>query len=560
MNPSVWVDFQPLGRRVQVDSSRTLLDAARAAGVALTAVCGGAGVCGACRVRLVTGELSAPGAVEVEALGMDRLQKGFRLACLARPLADVRIEIPPESLSSFQRLQVEGLDNGFESDMDDPFLELPGGIPPLGLALDLGSTKLAAYLMDLQSRRILARAGAVNPQIPYGEDVVSRIAYANQHPEGRHTLQRLLVEQVQALAEQLCTEAGQPIESILRVAAVGNTVIHHLFCGLPVHQLGVAPYVPAVMGALEFPAENIGLHFAPNAGMYLPPNIAGFVGADHVAMLIGCGLGQVIAGREDHPPVVAVDIGTNTEISLYAGGRQYCCSCASGPTFEGAHITDGMRAAPGAVEHIQVRGDVLYLQTIDQLPAVGICGSGILDGVAALLDLGVVDRRGVLRGNHPRLEGAGKAVRFVLANASESGTGAPVSITRADVNEVQLAKAAIRAGLEVLLDAARLDANDLAEIIIAGAFGTYLDVRSAVRVGMFPLLPLERFRQVGNAAGTGARSLLCSSKNRRLAASLAAQAEYVELTTSPRFRDLYIDALVFENQPINPGWGQKTKE
>ena len=203
-----------------------------------------------------------------------------------------------------------------------------------------------------------------------------------------------------------------------------------------------------------------------------------------------------------------------------------------------------MAGCPGSLRAIWAKGDSLHIQTIDDLSPVGICGSGILDGVASLLDLGLLNRRGILQGNHTRLAGEGRHARFILAHAGK-GVNSEVAITRADVNEVQLAKSAIRAGLEVLLNHAGLEPGDLHEIIIAGAFGTYLDVRSAIRVGMFPLLPVERFRQVGNAAGTGARAILCSTGQRRLAEHVGEKAEYVELTTYPQFQDIYINSLSF---------------
>jgi uncharacterized 2Fe-2S/4Fe-4S cluster protein (DUF4445 family) len=409
----------------------------------------------------------------------------------------------------------------------------------LGLAVDVGTTKLAAYVIDLESGATLARAGVMNPQIAYGEDVISRIAYANQNPNGRATLQHRLIEALNKIAGELCATIGAASEDIVEAVIVGNTAMHHLLAGLPVHQLGTAPYVPAVGEALTVRARDLGLKINPAAQIYLPPNIAGFVGADHVAMLLGAEVWNT------DRTVVAIDIGTNTEISVAHNGQLVCCSCASGPAFEGAHITDGMRAAPGAIERVQLIDDVIHWHTIGQQPPVGICGSGILDALAELLKVGVLDQRGSLRRDDGRVRSRNGRSEFVLVDAAHSGHGREVVVSRGDVNEVQLAKSAIRVGIDVLLAESGVRAGDVDEFIVAGAFGTYLDLGSAIRIGMFPDLPRERFRQVGNAAGTGARQLLLSKERRRIAAEVALRDRYVELTTYPDFTTRFVAAMYF---------------
>ena len=278
---------------------------------------------------------------------------------------------------------------------------------------------------------------------------------------------------------------------------------------------------------------------APAASIYLPPNIAGFVGADHVSMLLATDIWST------DKTVVALDIGTNTEITLAHRGQLVCCSCASGPAFEGAHITAGMRAAPGAIERVQISGDELHLHTIGQQPPVGICGSGILDALAEMLKAGVLNSRGIFNRHHPRVRVRDNKAEFVLSPAMFSGHGRDVVITRSDVNEIQLAKSAIRVGIDVLLAECGIGADAIDEFIVAGAFGTYLDLNSAIRIGMFPDLPRERFQQVGNAAGTGARQLLVSAQRRRLAQDLARRDRYIELTTYSDFTRRYVAALYF---------------
>jgi uncharacterized 2Fe-2S/4Fe-4S cluster protein (DUF4445 family) len=421
--------------------------------------------------------------------------------------------------------------------------EVVAVLPPesrlFGLAVDIGTTKLAAYLVDLVSGVTAAKAGAMNPQIAYGEDVISRITYVNEHAEGAQTLQSRLVETLNTLLADLCAEVGAARAQVVEAVLVGNTAMHHLLVGLPVKQLGESPYVAAASEAMQFPASEIGLELAPGAYIYLPPNLAGYVGADHVAMLLGA---ELIAPEKT---TLALDIGTNTEISLFHQGQHWSCSCASGPAFEGAHIGDGMRAAPGAIERVRFSGEKIQVQTINAQPAVGICGSGILDIVAELRKADLLDARGALRGAHPRLTGSGRGAEFVLVPAAESGTGRAVKISRADINEIQLAKGAIRAGIEVLLARAGIPATEIQSLIVAGAFGTYLDLESAITLGMFPRLPRERYAQVGNAAGSGARALLVSARQRQLAEEISRRVAYVELANHPEFMKIYVKALAF---------------
>jgi len=607
------VNLQPIGRRIEVPVGTNLLDAARLAGVELVAICGGEGACGTCRLRPVSGQLSPLTLTEQAELSAADLAAGYRLACQAEVLSDLRVDIPPESFTTPQRLQLEGQE--IPTELDPLVVPLEIAVPPsslsdlradltrlrdalavlghadlrfslpvsadlpeklranqwrvrlairgnevvailpppntencslktdhcslYGLAVDIGTTKLAAYLVNLETGETVAKAGAMNPQIAYGEDVISRITYVNEHADGLQTLQARLVESLDHLLDDLCAEIKVSRQQVVEAVIVGNTAMHHLFVGLPVKQLGESPYVAAVGEAMQFPASEVGLKLAVGAYVYLPPNIAGYVGADHVSMLLGAGL------QAASQTTVALDIGTNTEISLFHAGKHYSCSCASGPAFEGAHISDGMRAAPGAIERVRIEGGEVRIHTIGGGAAVGICGSGILDVVAELLKANLLDKRGVLKGNHPNLRIANNITEFVLISAEKSGIGRDIRVTRRDVNEIQLAKGAIRAGIEVLLAEAGIEDKDIELFIVAGAFGTYLDLESAIRIGMFPDLPRPRFRQVGNAAGGGARRLLVSKQQRRLADEIAREVNYVELAVHPDFMKIYVKALGF---------------
>ncbi len=598
----VRIDFEPIGKRVEVEEGATLLEAAQLAGIELVAVCGGMGTCERCRVEVVRGALSPLTQIEQDAFTAAELQQGMRLACQACALDHALVNVPPDSLTAPQRLQLEGvagrrvendLIRSVEVHLPEPSLEdlrsdatrleeqlgpqvggpvttrfgvlaslsanlrawdwscravvkdkqviaaLPVERKPLGLAVDIGTTKVAAYLLDLESGEILARQSAMNPQIHYGEDVVSRIYCCMEHERGRSTLQASIVETLNQLIHELCSETAAAPDQVVEAVVVGNTAMHHLFAGLPVQQLGLLPFVPAVTQPIEIPAAELGLRIAPAAQVYLPANIAGYVGADHVAMMLATDAFRA----ED--TVVAVDVGTNTEISLVSQGKIYCCSCASGPAFEGAHIHDGMRAANGAIEHVRIDSERVHWITVGGQPPVGICGSGILDSVAEMVRTGILDARGVLRPGSPWVRGEGRKCELVLASQAQSGTGQDVTLNRKDIQEIMLAKAAIRTGVEILLLQAGIPAARVDRFIVAGAFGTYLDLRSAIQIGMFPDLPLERFSQVGNAAGTGARQLLLSSQSRAAAATFAARMHYVELTSHPSFKDVFMDSMAF---------------
>ncbi len=599
------VAFQPVGRRVQAREGDTLLQAAQEAGVALSSVCGGVGVCGDCRVRVLRGQVSPLNGVEEEMLTEADLAAGFRLACQVEieGAADIVVDVPPESLSAAQRSQVEGEEiplavepvialydlRGQPPSVEDlrgdwerlegidqaawevsaPVMaELPTtlrahdwqvrmmargrdvlrlappGTVPLGFAVDVGTTGLAAYLVDLQTGETVGIAGATNPQIAYGEDVMARLTLvAREGPPGLEKLQKTIVGGLNDLLTEVCQQAGVPTRDVVDAVAVGNTAMHHLLLGLPVEQLGSAPYVPAVSAAMSTPARPLGLNVGPGAALYMPPNVAGFVGADHVAMLLA-------TATADQPGVtLSLDIGTNTEVTLNAHGRMYSCSTASGPAFEGAHIRDGMRAADGAIERLAWRDGELHWLTINHAAPVGLCGSGILDAVYALRQAEILTETGRMVMGHPRVHSDGHNVWYEIASRSETGHHRPVVLSRSDVNEVQLAKAAIRAGIKLLVEQAGLHEMDITQVIVAGAFGNYIDLEGAVAIGMFPPLPLERFRQVGNAAGIGAKRLLINASERQRAAALVGRLHYIELTNHEDFTDRFSQAVMLTPEP-----------
>lgn len=602
------IDFEPVGRRGPCPEGGTLLDAARSLGVDLASVCGGAGTCGRCKVQVISGEVSggATGGAR-HGLTEREISQGYVLACRAHPLSDVKLHVPAESLTALQRTQIEGLDvpvevkpdvsecivrlepasledlraddrrlrdavraaTGIDVHMGDlevlrqasPNLRAWGwearvtlhgrevihigrpDSPWLGLAVDIGTTKIAAYIIDLATGATLAKLGAMNPQIAYGEDVVARLMYASRGPAEAEKMQQLLADGLSEMAAAACAEiaasggGAATAEDIVEAVVVCNTAIHHLFLRLPVAQLAAAPYVPAMAAAFDGKARDVGLRLAPGALLHLLPNIAGYVGADHVAML----LANQIAGRSDN--AIAIDIGTNTEMCLIHDGKMASLSCASGPAFEGAHITSGMRAAPGAIERVRIEDGQLEYKTIGDERPVGLCGSGLLDAVAQLRLAGLLDARGRIR-KGPGVRPWADDLEYVLASEEKSGSGRTIAVNQHDIRELQLAKGAIRAGIETLLQDAGITAADLDQVIIAGAFGTYIDVESAITIGMLPVVPLDRVVQVGNAAGTGARLALVSRRERKRAEELASRVRYIELARAPRFMRTFAEGMM----------------
>jgi len=605
------IDFEPVGRRGKCQKNESLLTCARQLGVGINSICGGKGTCHSCKVQVISGSVSKPRPNEREIFTSQELKEGWRLACQAYPTSDCKITVPAESMTTPQRVQVEGLEvkvalepsvrvyllqlsapslKAPQAD-DDRLLEalnrqyklqctkidvgalrvssdqlrswnwksqavvrddeviavLPRNCHQLGLAIDLGTTKIAGYLVDLDNGRTLAARGMMNPQISYGEDIISRMSRVVKSPDEGGQLQKLAVDAINELSAELSKEAGAKPGEIVEAVVVGNTAMHHLFLRLPVKQLALSPFVPAASRALAIRAGELGLNIAPGAYIHLLPNIAGFVGADHVSMLLATDAWQAKGAT------VALDIGTNTEVSLIYKGKITTTSCASGPAFEGGHIKYGMRAATGAIERLRIDGGEIHYQTIDGASPVGICGSGILDALAQLYVAEIIDEGGRIIDNQPRVRTYKGQHEFTLVSREERKGRPAITVTQSDVRELQLAKAAIRTGIQILLETSGCAEDDIKQVIIAGAFGTYIDVASAVVIGMLPPLPLKRFRQVGNAAGAGARLALISLKSRAKAQAIASRVSYIELASSPDFQPTFLQASYLGRYRIKKG-------
>ena len=593
MPAQLTIRFANLGREVLAYKGETVLQCARRTGVRIVGACGGRGTCGSCKVRILSGDihLVRPDAVDEECA---EPRREWVRACLVRPITDCIVEVASRAAAPVVRVDVEGddtcavyplapvvrshdvelggpvvaevspalerllaaLGEGTANRIDLGALQTvpmmlnqnawrlrasirdgemigvgPHGQRKIGLAVDLGTTNVAAYLTDLESGKCLARLGIENPQVAYGADLITRVNHAIRTPHGHIELQSAAVTAITSLAKDLCAAVDAPVDAIVDIAVCANTAMHHLLLDLPVSQLGRAPFVPATCVALDVKARDLGLAMLPGAYVHLLPNVGGFVGGDHVATLLAT------EERWSDSTTVVIDIGTNTEVSLMHRGTIITTSTASGPAFEGGNISAGMRAAEGAIERVRFVDGEIRIDVIGDVEPVGLCGSGVIDVLAALREAEIINRRGSICSGHPGVRDNYGRREYLLASQ--------VAFTQDDVRAVQLAKAAIRAGLDMLLREAGLAEEAIAHVVIAGAFGHYLDIASAIAIGMFPPLPMERFAQVGNAAGAGVRMALASGATREHASHLATRCRHLELGTRPDFQKAFLGRIGF---------------
>ena len=595
---SATVTFDPADTSIQSVADETLLNCARRAGVKISSTCGGRGICKSCIVKVTEGELPAPSEGDKQFFSAHKLDQGWRRACQVIPEYDCGIHVPARSRAESIRHQQDAADFWVQPDpavhtfrvaltapsfedasadverlmteitrsagqpcnsMDyDVMRGLPGilrdnnwcvqavvrfgeiiAVQPgntrlVGLAVDVGTSNIGVFLIDLRKGTSIASAGLENPQVIYGGDVITRITAAKQSPDKAREMQELTIKALNETVRRLCEKHNLLAEQIVDVVIAGNTAMHHLFLGLSVDNLGVAPFIAVVGDAVDIKARELKLTTAPGSYVHVMKNIAGYVGGDHTAMLLG------IRADEEARTVVALDIGTNTEISLIHDEQFSCLSCPSGPALEGGHITSGMRAAVGAIESVTIREGELELQVIGDGPAIGLCGSAVVDTTAAFYRAGGINDSGRIDEGFPLTSNTDKQRKFILYDAETA-----VVFTQDDIRAVQLAKAAIRAGIEILLQDADLNYEQIDKIIIAGAFGAYIDVENARTIGMLPDLPLDRFEQVGNAAGTGVQLALLSYPLRIEAQSLASKSSYIELAGSQRFTSRFMEHIGF---------------
>jgi uncharacterized 2Fe-2S/4Fe-4S cluster protein (DUF4445 family) len=424
-----------------------------------------------------------------------------------------------------------------------------------GVAIDVGSTTIAGHLVDLASGEVLASAGRMNPQIRYGEDLMSRVSYAMTNPGGAHELTTAVRDELDDLVVALGEDAGIDRSRVLDLVVVGNPVMHHLVLGIDPTPLGQAPFTLATADATEVRAADIGVA-CPWARAYIGPCIAGHVGADTAAALLAEG------PHTSEAPQLLVDVGTNAEIVLGDRNGLFAASSPTGPALEGAQLSSGQRASVGAIERVRIDRDTLeprirvigvepwsdapeFADAVAGTPITGVCGSGVIEAIAELFLAGVIDAQGVVRGEAAartdRIVPDGRTFAYVLQRGSHE-----LRITQADVRAVQLAKAALRAGIDLLYERAGVDHVD--EIRLAGAFGAHIDPQYAMVLGLVPDGPLEQIRSVGNAAGAGAVRALVSRSERTRMEILARSVSKIETATEPRFQTLFVDALAFPHR------------
>lgn len=617
----VELTIRPMDRATYVPSGTPFVEVARHLRIPLNLPCGGEGNCGKCRLRVRHG-VAPPTEADRRHFTPAELAQGYRLACQLVVNTPLVVELESESLTTGHhqiltsagqlRLRKEtppvekalistdvppglaAMDrlclregkgpaslNGLRQlaamvAKGEPFTAVtaegaliacePGDTTSVnyGVAFDLGTTTLVASLVDVTSGEEVAVAARPNPQMQFGDDVISRIQFACEHPDGLAQLERALREASQALVDELVAKSGLQRRHIYQVTCAGNTTMQHLFCGLHPFPLGRYPFRPITLESITGEAREIGLELHPHSQLYVFPAIGGFVGGDTVAGILTSGLLEV------DTPALLVDLGTNGEIVVYDGKELHAAATAAGPAFEGARISSGMRATRGAIEQISWKPDRgLQYRVIGHQRPAGLCGSALLDLLALLLDSGLVTPQGRMvlpeeippSKDHPtyralcdRISCQEETVAFTVVPAEATSTGRPITLTQRDVRQLQLAIGAIRAGIDILLSRLGISPAQLQAVYLAGGFGNYIRRRNAQRVGLLPReVPTAKIRFCGNTSLLGAKLALVSREIRRKAERLAKEVHHVDLSRDANFRWRFAEAMIFPEAHGNPG-------
>ena len=433
-----------------------------------------------------------------------------------------------------------------------------------GVAIDLGTTTIVGYLIDLKTGRNVAIESMLNPQTAIGDDIITRMTYVVENPDGMEKAQALVHDAVNLLIENLTTSAGTSMDKICEISIAGNTTMHHIFFSLPVDFLGRAPFPPVIKDSLSLHNYQLQLkNLDPNSEIYSPPNIGGYVGADVVADLIAARMDKMI------PNTLLIDIGTNGELVL--GNEQrglWAASCAAGSALEGAHIKNGMRASSGSIEGIQIDPESWEptIDVIGDINPMGICGSGIVDIVAELLKAKIITRSGNFDKKNPRFESDPRIRRTddgyeyvvhswdtpaIFNTIDSESPQQEIVITQGDIREIQKAKGAFLSGARLLLNQEQAQNSELDQILIAGAFGNYIHKENAKFIGLIPDIDLTNIRQIGNAAGIGAQMLLMNTDLRRKADELSNKVKYVEIANLPEFQKEFGNSMIFPHRNLD---------
>jgi uncharacterized 2Fe-2S/4Fe-4S cluster protein (DUF4445 family) len=557
-----WLTLLPMDERIEVESGITLLDAIRMAGIEISAPCNGNGRCGKCKVSV---NKPYPGLQNSqEHLTTEEVSKGYRLACQTVVDEDMTITLDDRytrdaRILEGEKIETVKIDPAFEirseknrhilyyrnrdpeeiSNWDDAF-------SPKGLAIDLGTTTLVATLMDLGTGQELATASTVNPQTQYGHDVMTRIQMGSTR-KGLRELAVLVSDSLNTLIEKCCNKVGIQNEEIVDVVIGGNTTMLQLAAEIDPSPLGGVPFDVGIDSGNTYEARQFRLNINPRARVYVPPVAHAFVGSDISAGLLS------VDFFEQTSPLLFVDIGTNGEMAIIAGGKRLVTSTAAGPAFEGMGISHGMRAAAGAIETVWTNGEYLAIRTIDDAPAKGICGSGIIDTMAALIRSGLVDLSGKMQDpQEKKVKEGSLADRYTVVDGMPSIQLAEnVFFTQKDVREFQLAKSAIRTGIEMLLSASGVVLSHLGKIVIAGGFGYHLKPESLCVTGMIPSSFKGEIEFSGNTSRIGCALMLMNAANRDYLQEKMHTVKHLELAGKPEFQARFIENLSFSKPAGN---------
>jgi len=592
---------------VRVPSGTPIFDAASWNGIAIDSTCGGYGTCKKCKVRVISGEVPV-GAIDPRAFTSDELRDGWRLACRASARTDLVIEVPPlqtrpkaalvgvgrhvilrpavqkrhlvlseptleDQRSDLQRV-LDGLED-LEPSTSNVVLRSLGGIlrssnfdvtavvcdrelidvepgdttaRRFAIAFDLGTTTVVATLLDLDTGQPAAVRSMLNRQQPYGADVITRISCTMMDDHALGALSERAHETLAELLGEVCAEGAVDPREVYEITVCGNVTMMQLALGVDPEPLSMAPFVVATHDFPPVRAADFGVDVHPRAPAFVFPSLGAYVGGDIVAGMLATGL------TRDRRLRLFIDVGTNSEIALGSSERVLATAAPAGPAFEAAQIKCGMRAADGAIEGLKIAGDEIELEVIGDVEAVGMCGSGLVDAVAELVQAGLLDHSGRFIPDEaaaelhpalaPRLTKIGKERVFVLHWRGEDPETS-VYLSQRDVRELQFAKASIATGWEILLRELGVEAGEITQVLLAGSFGAYLTPLSAVRIGLVPKLALPRIVSAGNVAGEGAKIAALSLRERAEAHSILREVEYVELSGRADFNDLFIDQLAF---------------
>ena len=551
------IHFIPGEKTVSVADGTNLLEAARKAGVFIAAPCDGSGTCGKCRVKIPAAQHQNFNEAPHDWLTQAERAEGWVLACQSTVHGDLQVE-PDQCADDELKILSEGhavaveLDPWITKTFDASSAQTSvqaGGIllvtepgdttqALFGVAVDIGTTTLVVALIDLRDGREIAVASSLNPQARHAQDVLSRIKLGSQ-PEGLQLLHGELIAELNRLIGEAAADVDVPVRHIYEAVFSGNTTMLHLATGTNPASLGKYPYTPALQCGEQVSASDIGLAITPHGQVYLPPIMSAYVGADITSGILAAKL------AEQSGVTLFVDIGTNGEMVLAVNGQLTATSTAAGPAFEGMNIACGMRASRGAIELVSLSGNYVEIKTIADAPPVGLCGSGLLDIVGELAALGGMDKNGRFQTNGSLPDHPWKSRFGLLDGKPIFRIADPVYLSQKDVRQVQLAKAAIRAGIELMLRANHLTAAQVDRVLIAGSFGFHLRTASLIHLGLLPREFKDRVEFVGNTSKSGARAFLLNRGLRDGLKQLVQQVRVLELANDPAFEKTFVQALSF---------------